>query len=124
MGHPNQKHQFQEMSLLGRSYLELDTLSGKSALTKHNLALAYNAGDMIIHGTANDSKVSASPAASSTILFTPAMIILSATGDQTQIVLRSADMSRPVTFTLYFQSNRLEIVVSCCSDASLALLTV
>ena len=34
-----------------------DTFSGKSALTKHNLALAYNAGDMIIHGTANDSKV-------------------------------------------------------------------
>ena len=33
--------------------------SGKSALTKHNLAVAYNAGDMIIHGTANDSKVSA-----------------------------------------------------------------
>merc|ERR1712223_395226 len=31
--------------------------AGKSALTKHNLALAYNAGDMIIHGTANDSKV-------------------------------------------------------------------
>merc|ERR1711994_1748 len=30
--------------------------AGKSALTKHNLALAYNAGDMIIHGTANDSK--------------------------------------------------------------------
>ena len=98
--------------------------AGKSALTKHNLAVAYNAGDMIIHGTANDSKVSASPAASSTILFTPAMIILSATGDQTQIVLRSADMSRPVTFTLSFQSNRLEIGVSCCSAASLALLTV
>ena len=34
-----------------------DSFSGKSALTKHNLALAYNAGDMIIHGTANDSKV-------------------------------------------------------------------
>ena len=33
--------------------------AGKSALTKHNLAVAYNAGDMIIHGTANDSKVSA-----------------------------------------------------------------
>ena len=32
--------------------------AGKSALTKHNLAVAYNAGDMIIHGTANDSKVS------------------------------------------------------------------
>merc|ERR1711910_221679 len=31
--------------------------AGKSALTKHNLALAYNAGDMIIHGTATDSKV-------------------------------------------------------------------
>merc|ERR1719397_1358082 len=30
--------------------------AGKSALTKHNLAVAYNAGDMIIHGTANDSK--------------------------------------------------------------------
>ena len=28
--------------------------AGKSALTKHNLAMAYNAGDMIIH--ANDSK--------------------------------------------------------------------
>ena len=67
----------------------------------------------------------ASPAASSTILFTPAMIILSATGDQTQIVLRSADMSRPVTFTLSFQIiNRLEIGVSCCSAACLALLTV
>ena len=31
--------------------------SGKSALTKHNLALSYNAGDMILHCTANDSKV-------------------------------------------------------------------
>merc|ERR1711902_175615 len=31
--------------------------SGKSALTKHNLALAYNAGDMILHATATDSKV-------------------------------------------------------------------
>lgn len=30
--------------------------AGKSALTKHNVALAYNAGDMVIHGTANDSK--------------------------------------------------------------------
>ena len=37
--------------------LSHDAFSGKSALTKHNLALAYNAGDMIIHGTANDSKV-------------------------------------------------------------------
>ena len=110
--------------LMSRSSFNLG-FSGKSALTKHNLAVAYNAGDMIIHGTANDSKVSASPAASSTILFTPAMIILSATGDQTQIVLRSADMSRPVTFTLSFQIiNRLEIGVSCCSAASLALLTV
>ena len=41
---------------LGR-HLSHDAFSGKSALTKHNLALAYNAGDMIIHGTANDSKV-------------------------------------------------------------------
>ena len=56
-GKCNQKHQSQEVPLVGRLYLELDTLSGKSALTKHNLALAYNAGDMIIHGTANDSKV-------------------------------------------------------------------
>ena len=31
--------------------------SGKSALTKHNLALAYNAGDMILHATATDAKV-------------------------------------------------------------------
>jgi len=31
--------------------------SGKSALTKHNLALAYNAGDMILHATATDSKI-------------------------------------------------------------------
>merc|ERR1712002_292740 len=31
--------------------------SGKSALTKHNLALAYNAGDMILHATATDSRV-------------------------------------------------------------------
>merc|ERR1712098_604817 len=31
--------------------------SGKSALTKHNLGLAYNAGDMILHATATDSKV-------------------------------------------------------------------
>merc|ERR1711962_1475186 len=30
--------------------------TGKSALTKHNLALNYNAGDMVLHGTANDSK--------------------------------------------------------------------
>ena len=43
------------MPLRGR--LSHDTSPGKSALTKHNLALAYNAGDMIIHGTANDSKV-------------------------------------------------------------------
>ena len=40
-----------------RRHLSHDAFSGKSALTKHNLALAYNAGDMIIHGTANDSKV-------------------------------------------------------------------
>ena len=46
---------FQKMLLCGR--FSQDTFSGKSALTKHNLALAYNAGDMIIHGTANDSKV-------------------------------------------------------------------
>jgi len=31
--------------------------TGKSTLTKHNLALAYNAGDMILHATASDSKV-------------------------------------------------------------------
>ena len=31
--------------------------SGKSALTKHNLALNYNAGDMIIHATSSDFKV-------------------------------------------------------------------
>jgi len=31
--------------------------SGKSALTKHNVALAYNAGDMILHCNASDSKV-------------------------------------------------------------------
>jgi len=30
---------------------------GKSSLTKHNLALAYTTGDMIIHATAMDSKV-------------------------------------------------------------------
>jgi len=30
--------------------------SGKSTLTKHNLAIAYNAGDMVLHGTATDSK--------------------------------------------------------------------
>ena len=43
--------------LMSRSSFNLG-FSGKSALTKHNLAVAYNAGDMIIHGTANDSKVS------------------------------------------------------------------
>ena len=32
--------------------------SGKSALTKHNLALNYNAGDMILHCSSNDFKVS------------------------------------------------------------------
>jgi len=31
--------------------------TGESTLTKHNLALAYNAGDLIIHATASDSKV-------------------------------------------------------------------
>lgn len=31
--------------------------TGKSALTKHNLALAYAKDDMILHATANDSKV-------------------------------------------------------------------
>jgi len=31
--------------------------SGKSALTKHNLALAYHAGVMFLHGTASVSKV-------------------------------------------------------------------
>ena len=31
--------------------------TGKSALTKHNLAINYNAGDMIIHATSNDFKV-------------------------------------------------------------------
>jgi len=31
--------------------------SGKSALTKHNLALNYNAGDMILHCSSNDFKV-------------------------------------------------------------------
>ena len=31
--------------------------SGKSALTKHNLALNYNAGDMILHATSSDFKV-------------------------------------------------------------------
>merc|ERR1711879_1017286 len=30
--------------------------SGKSALTKHNLALNYNAGDMILHATSSDFK--------------------------------------------------------------------
>ena len=76
-----------------------DTFSGKSALTKHNLALAYNAGDMIIHGTANDSKVNFF-VHRLIFDFTPAMIILTATGDQTQIVLRSAVMSRAVTCIL------------------------
>ena len=32
--------------------------TGKSALTKHNLALNYNAGDMILHCSSNDFKVS------------------------------------------------------------------
>merc|ERR1712058_135277 len=27
--------------------------TGKSALTKHNLAVSYNGGDMILHGTAS-----------------------------------------------------------------------
>ena len=31
--------------------------SGKSALTKHNLAINYNAGDMILHATSSDFKV-------------------------------------------------------------------
>merc|ERR1719362_786401 len=31
--------------------------SGKSTLTKHNLALNYNAGDMILHGSLADFKV-------------------------------------------------------------------
>ena len=31
--------------------------SGKSALTKHNLALNYNAGDMVMHGSLADFKV-------------------------------------------------------------------
>lgn len=30
--------------------------TGKSTLTKHNLALSYSSGDMILHATANDSK--------------------------------------------------------------------
>merc|ERR1712223_1035559 len=30
--------------------------TGKSALTKHNLALNYNAGDMILHATSSDFK--------------------------------------------------------------------
>lgn len=30
--------------------------TGKSALTKHNLALAFTSGDMVLHGTATDSK--------------------------------------------------------------------
>ena len=44
-----------KLAVLNNNYFS----AGKSALTKHNLAVAYNAGDMIIHGTANDSKVSA-----------------------------------------------------------------
>ena len=82
--------------MLHRGRFFHDTFSGKSALTKHNLALAYNAGDMIIHGTANDSKVDYF-VLWVLCLFTPAMIIPTATGDQTQIVLRSAVMSRAVT---------------------------
>ena len=31
--------------------------SCKSALTKHNLALNYNAGDMVMHGSLADFKV-------------------------------------------------------------------
>jgi len=31
--------------------------TGKSALTKHNLALGYSSGDMVLHATATDSKV-------------------------------------------------------------------
>ena len=31
--------------------------SGKSALTNHNLALNYNAGDMMMHGSLADFKV-------------------------------------------------------------------
>ena len=31
--------------------------TGKSALTKHNLALNYNAGDMVMHGSLADFKV-------------------------------------------------------------------
>jgi len=31
--------------------------TGKSSLTKHNLALAYASGDMILHATATDAKV-------------------------------------------------------------------
>ena len=34
--------------------------TGKSALTKHNLALNYNAGDMILHATSSDFKVTLS----------------------------------------------------------------
>jgi len=30
--------------------------TGKSALTKHNLAVSYSGGDMVLHATANDSK--------------------------------------------------------------------
>jgi len=30
--------------------------TGKSALTKHNLALSYSAGDMVLHATATDTK--------------------------------------------------------------------
>ena len=32
--------------------------SGKSGLTKHNIAANYNAGDMILHCSTNDLKVS------------------------------------------------------------------
>ena len=35
--------------------------TGKSALTKHNLALNYNAGDMILHANTSDFKVSVGP---------------------------------------------------------------
>ena len=31
--------------------------SGKSALNKHNLALNYNTGDMVMHGSLADFKV-------------------------------------------------------------------
>ena len=99
--------------------------AGKSALTKHNLAVAYNAGDMIIHGTANDSKASAFQTffAGPNIcciflfflnlffLFAAVMIIISATGDQTQIVLRSADMSSALT-CIFCQDKNIESLVS------------